>query len=83
MVYQASHETWICAPISVVNQESDRGKGHGWLRFASHDHDHMIYSLGSSTVSITWITPLPQSMSALTTLALLIFTPSVVSIATD
>ena len=35
------------------------------------------YSLGSRTVSITWITPLPQSMSALTTLALLIFTSSV------
>ncbi len=40
------------------------------------------YALGSNTASITWITPFEVSMSALTTLALSIFTPSVASIET-
>ncbi len=71
--------------FDIVQAKCEQGemeKGHGWQAAASRDLDQMNYSFGKRTVSITWITPLPQSMSALTTLALLIFTPSVASIIT-
>ena len=46
-----------------------------------HDRGARDYSFGSKTVSMTWITPLPHSMSALITLALFTFTPFDASIA--
>lgn len=56
--------------------------GHGRWSVAGRAPCAMDYSLGMSTVSITWITPFSQAMSALITLASLIFTPSVASMVT-
>jgi malate dehydrogenase (quinone) len=60
-----------------------RRAGRDRLTPAGSRRDEAPRHFGTMTVSITWMTPFEASMSALTTVALSIFTPAEVSIVTS